>query len=98
MNIFENLVINDDKPSILSIKKNDKTNLFAVGLKEKQVLAKHRTTIPATLMLLKGRVDFNITNESITLKEGDIFEIPINIEHEVIGRDLVNIFIIVKEL
>jgi quercetin dioxygenase-like cupin family protein len=98
MNIFENLIFNEDKPSVLSIRKSDKANLFTVGLKEKQVLAKHITTVPATLVLLRGKVDFNINNETVILREGDIYEIPVNTEHEVIGRDIENIFLILKEL
>ena len=98
MNIFENLAFNEDKPSVLSIRKSDKANLFTVGLKEKQVLAKHVTTVPATLVLLSGKVDFNIKNETVVLRTGDVFEIPVNLEHVVVGRDIENIFLIVKEL
>ncbi len=98
MNIFENLAFNEDKPSVLSIRKSDKANFFTVGLKEKQVLAKHVTTVTATLILLSGKVDFNISGETVVLREGDVFEIPVNVEHEVIGRDIENIFLILKEL
>jgi len=98
MNIFEKLTFNEDRPSVLSIKKTENTNLFSVGLLEKQVLAKHITTVPATLVLLRGKVDFNINNETVILREGDIYEIPVNVEHEVVGRDIENIFLIVKEL
>ena len=44
------------------------------------------------------KIDFKINNESIVLRMGDVFEIPINVEHEVVGRDIENIFLIVKEL
>ena len=98
MNIFEKTDFTGDKPSVVSIKKTDKVNLFTVGLSEKQVLAKHITTIPATLVMMRGKIDFNINNESIVLRMGDVFEIPINVEHEVVGRDIENIFLIVKEL
>jgi quercetin dioxygenase-like cupin family protein len=98
MNIFEKLTFNEDRPSVLSLKKTENTNLFSVGLLEKQVLAKHITTVPATLVMMRGKIDFNINNESIVLRMGDVFEIPINVEHEVVGRDIENIFLIVKEL
>ena len=75
MNIFEKTDFTGDKPSVVSIKKTDKVNLFTVGLSEKQVLAKHITTIPATLVLLRGKVDFNISGETVVLREGDIYEI-----------------------
>ncbi len=98
MNIFEKLTFNEDRPSVLSIKKTENTNLFSVGLLEKQVLAKHITKVPATLVMMRGKIDFNINNESIVLRMGDVFEIPVNVEHEVEGRDIENIFLIVKEL
>jgi quercetin dioxygenase-like cupin family protein len=90
MNIFEKTDFTGDKPSVVSIKKSEKVNLFTVGLSEKQVLAKHITTIPATLVLLRGKVDFNISGETTVLREGDIYEIPVNVEHEVVGRDIEN--------
>jgi hypothetical protein len=55
MNIFEKLTFNEDRPSVLSIKKTENTNLFSVGLLEKQVLAKHITTVPATLVMMRGK-------------------------------------------
>lgn len=98
MNIFEKTDFAGDKPSVVSIKKSEKTNLFTVGLSEKQVLAKHITTVPATLVMMRGKVDFNISGETVVLREGDTYEIPVNVEHEVIGRDIENVFLIVKEL
>jgi quercetin dioxygenase-like cupin family protein len=98
MNIFEKTDFSGDKPSVASIKKTEKVNLFTVGLSEKQVLAKHVTTVPATLVMMRGKVDFNINNETVILREGDTYEIPVNVEHEVIGREIENIFLIVKEL
>ena len=55
-------------------------------------------TIPATLVLLRGKVDFNISGETVVLRDGDVYEIPVNVEHEVVGRDIENVFLIVKEL
>lgn len=98
MNIFEETDFTREKPSVVSIKKSEKTNIFTVGLSEKQVLAKHVTTVPTTLIVMRGKLDFNISGETAILKEGDFYEIPINVEHEVVGRDIENIFLIVKEL
>ena len=48
--------------------------------------------------MMRGKVDFNISGETVVLREGDSYEIPVNVEHEVVGRDIENIFLIVKEL
>ncbi len=93
MNIFEKTDFTGDKPSVVSIKKSEKVNLFTVGLSEKQVLAKHITTIPATLVLIRGKVDFNISGETVVLRDGDVYEIPVNVEHEVVGRDIENLLL-----
>ena len=97
MNIFEKTDFAGDKPPVLSIKKTDKVNIFTVGLPEKLVLAEYITTIPATFVLLRGKVDFNISGETVVLRDGDVYEIPVNVEHEVVGRDIENVFLIVKE-
>ena len=48
--------------------------------------------------MLRGKVDFNISGETTVLRDGDVYEIPVNVEHEVVGRDIENVFLIVKEL
>ncbi len=98
MNIYSQTNFDGEKPSVISIKKNDKIQMMTIGLAEKQVLAKHSTSVPATLLVLRGKLDFNMGAETIILRDGDVFEIPVNTEHEVIGRDVENIFLITKEL
>ena len=54
--------------------------------------------MPATLIMVKGEVRFLINGEEIILKDLDTYQIPVEVEHEVIGVQKENIFIITKQL
>ncbi|MBT8235267.1 MAG: hypothetical protein KJO04_03665 [Bacteroidia bacterium] len=97
MNIEESLIFNTEKPAVLSIKKSEDLNLMAIGLLRDQVLKKHKTNVPATLLVLKGGIDFLISDTEIPLVVHDVFQIPVNKEHEVRGTESENIFILLKE-
>lgn len=98
MNIFKDLTLSKEKPVALSIVKTDKSQIMTVGLGKGAVMKKHKTSVFTNLIMMKGSVDFLINNENLTFTEGSVYEIPINIEHEVIGKDEENIFLIIKEL
>lgn len=98
MNILEQLQFNAEKPSVAIIKKNDHIKYFAVGLGKNTLMKKHITAVPATLVMVKGEVEFHINGETLHLKVGDTYEIPVNVEHEVIGVTNENVFLITQEL
>ncbi len=97
MNINAAIVFNTEKPTIVSIRKTETVNIFAVGLMKDQILAKHKTSIPALLIVLKGAILFQINGEEIKLVELDTHQIPLDVQHEVIGISNENIFIITQE-
>ena len=87
-----------DKPEILVIKKSEKIKQFAVALGKNAVLKKHKTSNPTTLIVLKGEIKFEINNEIHHFKTFETYEIPINIEHEVLGLQTENLFLLTQEL
>lgn len=97
MNILDALSYTREKPAILKLKQNDSVNVLAVGLLEKQILAQHKTSFPTILVVLKGTIIFRIEGEDIVLKELDVFDIPINILHEVEGQEERNVFMLTQE-
>lgn len=97
-NIYGNLNINTEKPSTHIIKKTDKILIVAVGLGEGTVLKKHTTADPATFTVLKGELLFKIDHKEFLFVEGDVYEIPVNMEHEVVGKAKENVFTLTKEL
>ena len=96
MNIINELLFKTDKPGILSILKNETRHVVAVGLLKDQALAKHKTAIPALLIVQEGSVEFHMNGLVSTLNRLDTFIIPIEVEYEVIGKEEKNIFLIIK--
>ena len=98
MNILENIAFNTDKPSVVQVKNSDKIKYFAVGLGNGAVLKKHSTAVPTTVTVLKGEINIIFSDREYTLKEFDIFDIPVDEVHEVVGILASNLFTVTKEL
>lgn len=97
-NIVENIEFSSEKANVFIIKKSDDFKYFAVALGKGGVLKKHTAPVPATLVVLKGEINFLIQNEEIKLKQFDVYEIPVNVEHEVVGLAEENLFSVAQEL
>lgn len=98
MNLTETITFNTEKPSVSYIKKTEKIKYFAVGLGKNTVLKKHTAPVPATLLALKGKVNFLIEGKTLEFKPFDTFEIPLGVEHEVVGLEDENLFTVTMEL
>lgn len=98
MNILENIKFSTDKANVVHIKKSDKMKYFAVALGNGAVLKKHSTPVPATLVVLKGEINFVFDDREIILREFDTFEIPVDEVHEVVGVLEQNLFLVTQEL
>lgn len=98
MNILENIKFESDKANIAIIKKDDKVKYFAVALGNGGVLKKHKTAVPATLVVLKGEINFAFSDREYVFKQFDTFEIPVGEEHEVTGVLDENLFTVLQEL
>jgi quercetin dioxygenase-like cupin family protein len=87
MNIENSLSFGTEKPSVLSIIKNEKINIIAIGLNKDQIIAKHKTSLSSLLTVLKGEIQFNIEGNSFVLNQFDTYQIPVNTEHEVMANE-----------
>jgi quercetin dioxygenase-like cupin family protein len=96
MNIFEDLAFSDEKPSVLTLRNTDRINVIAIGLKAGQVLKKHVTPFPALLLVLKGRISFDMDGVQTELPLSGTFDIPANVSHEVRALEE-SIFVVTKE-
>ncbi|HLW56379.1 MAG TPA: cupin domain-containing protein [Bacteriovoracaceae bacterium] len=76
-----------DKGKTVKVLSQPSFKLIGLGLKKDQILEKHTTPTIAVLIVQSGAVDFKISGKTHLLKAGDYFEIPANIEHEVISRE-----------
>lgn len=97
-NIFNNVIFSTEKPSTFSVKKTEKIQQIAVALGKGAVLKKHTTPVPTNLIMMKGTITFKINGEDLIFTEGVTYEIPVKVEHEVVGNDAENLFILTKEL
>lgn len=68
--------------------------LIGLGFKKDQVLEKHTTPTPAVLIVQSGSVDFKMAGKTHILKAGDFFEIPADVEHEVIGKEDSHLYLV----
>ena len=96
VNLADKLTFKTDKPTTYFVKDGKNVRQVAIALGEGGVLKKHTTSIPATLIMVKGTVRFLINGEEIVLKDLDTYQIPVDVEHEVIGIEKENVFIVTK--
>ena len=96
VNLADKLTFRNDKQTTYFVKDGQNVRQVAIALGEGAVLKKHTTNIPATLIMVKGTVRFLINGEEVVLKDLDTYQIPVDVEHEVIGVVKENIFIVTK--
>lgn len=98
MNILENLEFATDKANVVHLKKSDHLKYFAVALGNGAVLKKHTTSVPATVVVLKGEINIVFPDREFILREFDVFDIPVNEVHEVHGVLASNLFTVAQAL
>lgn len=98
VNLADKLEFRNDKQTTYFVKDGKSVRQVAVALGEEAVLKKHTTDVPATLIMVKGTVRFVIYGQEVVLKDLDTYQIPADVEHEVIGVEKENVFIITKLL
>lgn len=96
-NILNELSFSKEEIAKSVLHRSEKINVLAIGLTKNQVLAKHKTKIPTTLITIHGSVEFKMDGESTIIRTHDTFQIPVEIEHEVRGLDEKNAFILIQE-
>ena len=96
VNLADKLTFKTDKPTTYFVKDGKNVRQVAIALGEGGVLKKHTTSIPATLIMVKGTVRFLINGEEIVLKDLDTYQISLYLEQEVLLVEKENVFIVTK--
>ncbi len=96
MNITKDLHYEREKPAMITLLKGEHAKAFVVGLLKDQVLAKHKTANSALLIVLEGTITFKMKSQVMLLNKHDVYSIPVDVEHEVIGIEEKNSFMIIK--
>ena len=81
-------------PIIQPYYENDKTKIIAIGLKKDVVLEKHTAPSKAQILIIQGTVTFRTATFSKSINTYETYEIPLEVEHEVIG-DADSIFLLI---
>lgn len=96
MNIQEHLQFKPDKPAILALRNSDQVQVVSIGLLKGQILKKHLTDTPALIVVLQGRIAFDMEGHITELPALSTFDIPPAVPHEVKGLEE-SIFLLIKE-
>ena len=96
MHILEHLQFKQDKPAILPLRNSDKVQVVSIGLQQGQVLKKHVTDTPAMIVVLQGRIAFDMEGNTTELPALATFDSPPAVPHEVRGLEE-SIFLLIKE-
>ncbi|NNE66559.1 MAG: cupin domain-containing protein [Pyrinomonadaceae bacterium] len=84
-NIKQRLNFSNERPAIISIITSKKLNFKAVGLKKGQIMPKHKAGLKSLIIILEGKIEMTMDGRKIELDELDVYEIPANVEHEILG-------------
>jgi quercetin dioxygenase-like cupin family protein len=63
--------------------KGDMFKVMIIAFKKDMILKEHKTHLPATITVLKGKVNYRKENSVTTINEYDNFEIPIHEIHSI---------------
>ena len=96
MDILETLQFNNEKPATLVVSSSDKHLTIAIGLMKDQLLKKHLSATPAMIVVLKGKILFEMEGVITELKELNTIQIPAAVPHEVTGLEP-SIFLLIKD-
>lgn len=96
INLLQKITFRADKQTTYFIKDGKNIKQIAIALGKNALMKKHTTSVPATLLMIKGKVRFLISDEEIILNELDTYQIPADVPHEVIGVNDENIFVVTK--
>jgi len=80
--IFEKLGTSAKPVARLYYKSGDVKTIF-IGFKKGMILARHKTSVPARLMVITGKVTYVQAGDKSILNMYDYKDIPVDIMHEV---------------
>lgn len=85
-----------ENPSIYVVKNGKNVRQTAISLQKNTILNKQIISESATLIVVKGKIRIFVSNEEIVLSELEVYQIPIDIEYQIIGLDNQNVFVITQ--
>lgn len=84
-NIDQELVYSDAGKTV-KVLQDSGFKVVGLAFKTGQKLEKHKTGTPAFLFVHQGQIEFSMEGKIHNLEAGSFFNIPINIEHELLAK------------
>ena len=63
--------------------KGDMFKVMIIAFKKDMILREHKTHLPATITVMKGKVNYRTSDSFTTVEEYDNFQIPVNETHSI---------------
>jgi len=82
VSFYKDLKFSDESVVITPMLTSDFGKEIRIAFEDAQVMKKHKTKFPITVMTMKGSIEFTVGSEMIVLNEGDIIALKGNIMHE----------------
>lgn len=84
-NVDQELVYSDAWKTV-KVLQDSGFKVVGLAFKTGQKLEKHKTGTPAFLFVHQGQIEFSMEGKIHNLEAGSFFNIPINIEHELLAK------------
>lgn len=75
------------KPVYKMLRKGENYHVLAIGFNKNMILEKHKSNIPARILVIKGEVVYNHDGGNTTLGLYDEYEIPVEETHWVEAKE-----------
>jgi len=79
---FTDLKFSDESVVIKPMLDSNFGKEIRIAFKEGQIMKKHKTKFPITVMTMKGSIEFGVGEKTVILNEGDVIALEGNVMHE----------------
>jgi len=83
--LSNNIVYNENKPSISVLFETETTKEIRVIMKNGQVMKEHKTSFPITIEIFEGAIDFRANGITYNLVKGDLVSLDANVPHDLLA-------------
>ena len=81
-NILEDVVYNDNKPSISVLMETATSKEIRIVFTENQYMKEHQTPHPITVEMVEGELDFGVEGQILGLQRGDMLSLSGGVPHD----------------
>ncbi|AKF25236.1 cupin [Sulfurovum lithotrophicum] len=79
---YNDLKFSEESVVITPMLESDFGKEIRIAFKEGQIMKKHKTKFPITVMTLRGSIEFGVGEKKVILNEGDVIALEGNVMHE----------------